>query len=104
MSSILKVRQFIGNAFYVLAAVALVYMMVGCGVTLVRDVKQDGLLVTVLEHTWPPWVFVVTSLLWAAPAIILLAIGRIIKGGDRQGHRSVPFKVRAASRQASKHH
>jgi hypothetical protein len=69
-------RRRLGLFFYVLAALAGVYMQVGFVVTLIRNIRADGYFFAVTERivTLP-----FTLVLWNLPTIIFLVIGRALR-------------------------
>ena len=75
-------RHRIAQAFYGLAGLAQLYMLVGCGITMTRDIHQDGAFVTWVEHVWNPLAPLIL-ITWCLPAIILYLIGAMI---DKQQH------------------
>lgn len=87
-------RHRVAQAFYVLAVLAQLYMMTGCGVTLWRDVQQDGVFITWMEHVFTPGAPIML-VLWSLPSIVLYAIGRAIdKKDDDQNERWKAYQER----------
>jgi hypothetical protein len=76
-----RVRRSIGTLFYVLAAIATVYMYTGFAIFIIRDVRDQGFVRTMFERFVVPPVLVTAStfLLWSLPGLILFAIGATLR-------------------------